>query len=824
MVRLRRGLSCGAFTPQNSSRPVALIPRSHPATKTLPPRMPRLLLAALIGMLAVAPPAMANAADGTGATRRTNRFLDYTSAVRSEILVPTSCPFDPTAIVQLVGADPEKLAAYVRDKIRYEPYLGIVRGPGGTLAAGSGGDWDRAALLRALLTQAGIDSSLLVLRRSPAQADAAVAAFLAARPRAKSLWDLPDVDPARLPPANPFLARFHIPAGNRLVYLRRSLADWRSMVDECLAAASVEQPVLDSSLAASGHPAMGAPFDQWQASLLAGAAERVMVTVTTPSGQRVLPVGPDSGIPAESDLNAAVALSDVPADRNATLTLRLSMTVSGGEADADPMLLLESSLPLGELFRTPTRLEIIPYDPKAANGPPLHWAQDKWFDNISGFKQFLAVLRSGSEETTSKLFDLNGQLHEIADDGQVSDAQNLGGGMVSGFGGALGGDNPSAPVGTHLKALILDIELALPGQPPAKSRRLLFGQERPGGSPIVSFDVLALGGPLGPSTVDWIALDALTADAPMIAAAYGTHGPTDADPAKAVGTEDRIRIPSLLYQWQTGRVILAAEILTRHPNLAVLNGPAIVLQGERLTIDAGARRIGGHTAIDVVFDGQRIVPRIAPAVKEAAEANETLGVASTVLESVLLGRAHPTEDVRGPYAASEEAALSGQTSVVRLSGGTGKESPLAEWAVCNNEPGRLMVFPVSQSATTWWAIDPATGATIGRGDDGEGQSTIEYLKVTKENLANLKCCLGFLSGFMNGNKGAAYDYVMCITSLDNPGEIVAGGAGFLGTMTEDFEASGEAFGLLGDALAGALDLKEAMGEGEGGGGGGGGGE
>ena len=84
------------------------------------PRMP-FLLAALIGMLAVGQTALAASSDGTVAARRMKRFLDYTSTVRSEILVPTSCPFDPASIVQLIGADPDKLAAFVRDRVRYEP-------------------------------------------------------------------------------------------------------------------------------------------------------------------------------------------------------------------------------------------------------------------------------------------------------------------------------------------------------------------------------------------------------------------------------------------------------------------------------------------------------------------------------------------------------------------------------------------------------------------------------------------------------------------------------------------------------------------------------
>ncbi len=769
-------------------------------------------LLAFIGLLAAPCLATAAPASDPAAERRINRFLDYAAAVRSEVLIPASCPFDPAAVVQRVGPDPDKLAAFVREKIRYEPYLGMVRGTAGTLAAASGGDWDRAVLLRALLTQAGFDSALKILPRSAAQSAAVVATFLAGRRPVRSLSELPDIDPAKLPPPSPLLARYHIPPGNRLAHLRQSLTNWRAMSDESLAAAATERSVLDASLAASGQPLTRTSFDQWRSGLLAGAAERVVVVLTTPEGQRILPIGPDPSPVPESDLSATEALTEVPDGRTAMLTLKLSMTLSGKDADAEPGVLLERSLPLGALFQAPPRLEIIPYDPKLADHPPLHWTQDDWFNRVAGFKQFLAIVRSGHDVTSSKLFDLNGQLHEIGDDGQVSDAQNLGGGIGGGFGGALGGNDQSSPPDTHLEALVLSIQLNLPGQAPVKAERLLFGRLRPGVSPVGSFDVLAVGGPVGPSTVAWLTLDALVADAPMIAAAYGHTG---ADPAAAVKSEDRVRLTSLLYEWQSGRLILSNQILAGHPDLASLNGPAIILQSERITIDEKNRAVGGRTAIDLIYDGQRIIPRSFTALAEATAANVTLGVASTVLESVLLGRTHPTEVTRGPYVAAKKASLSGQKPVVRLPGGAGRASPLAEWAVIHNEPDRLLVFPTAEGANTWWAVDPVTGATIGRGDDGEGQSTMEYLKVTKENLSNLKCCLGFLQGFLKGNQQAAEEYLYCITGTDNNANIASSYAGFLGTMAEGFEASGDFFGQVFDVLAGYTDLQDTLREGGG---------
>src|SRR5258708_5726834 len=68
--------------------------------------------------------------------------------------------FDPQAVVEQMGRDPQKLFAWVRDNTQLRPYRGALRGPSGVLMDRFGNSLDRSLLLAEMLHGIGYESRL----------------------------------------------------------------------------------------------------------------------------------------------------------------------------------------------------------------------------------------------------------------------------------------------------------------------------------------------------------------------------------------------------------------------------------------------------------------------------------------------------------------------------------------------------------------------------------------------------------------------------------------------------------------------------------------
>lgn len=86
-----------------------------------------------------------------------------------------------------IGKDPRAIAAFVQNEIRYEPYMGALRGARGTLLARAGNSLDRALLLSEMLRSAGYATRFAEGSLSESQATQLVRAAFSARPAGPQL-------------------------------------------------------------------------------------------------------------------------------------------------------------------------------------------------------------------------------------------------------------------------------------------------------------------------------------------------------------------------------------------------------------------------------------------------------------------------------------------------------------------------------------------------------------------------------------------------------------------------------------------------------------
>jgi hypothetical protein len=739
---------------------------------------------------------------------KAQRYLQYAAAVRERVLTPASCPFSPASIVLVAGNDPAELTDWVMKHIAYQPYAGVVRGAEGTLAARSGGDWDRAVLLQALLSEAGYRSRLKVAPRTPEEAGALVDGFLKGSPAVSSWFAGAQQSAAPSAAPIPLVQQFGAVPENRRLYAAEAMARTRRLVGECLDAAAGQTPRLMDSLDAKP----GQSFEAWRAKLLSGAGERVEVELQTPQGARILSAAPERAPPEAARLASAKSFDAPPGEKVAKLSIRLELTAGeDGKPPAAPVALLSRELPLGGLFCRPIRLEVVPSDDAAAAKPAAEWTQADWSKFVAGFKDFQAILRVGDEWEGSRVFDTSGGIHTVSADGRIEGASHVGGAVGSGFGGfGLGGGSSAAPKGaSRLQSLVLKLELTVPGEPPQIQQRLIYGKDRPDVTPVFTADALVMPGPVSAHASTWLLLDAVTRNAPLT-----TRLITSQDSRRFEQTADAVRFPAMLYDWHALRLMAAHALMAAESGVTILSGPSLVLHSTHLTMDASTHAVGTRHAMDVVFDRTMLLPRDADKVEQAALANMQFGIAATVLESELLRRIDPAQGTRGAYSAFEDSQAAGITPIALAPGADAaavKPAAIVAWSIARNEPGRALVF-AGEGASAWWSIDPATGSTVGRGDGGEGQSAMEYLQITKKNVENLKCMVGFSNQMISGDSRGetAKQWFLCMTGTDNAGNGNGIPGGVEGMLDPDEKVLEIGIGPLADALGGAKDLYDIM--------------
>ena len=90
---------------------------------------------------------------------------------------------DPEALADHLDYQISAAAEHVRTQIHYDPYLGVLRGPSGTISAQAGSSWDQAVLLAGLINTMAGEAQLVRGALSAEDAQRLLGQALAPRPR-----------------------------------------------------------------------------------------------------------------------------------------------------------------------------------------------------------------------------------------------------------------------------------------------------------------------------------------------------------------------------------------------------------------------------------------------------------------------------------------------------------------------------------------------------------------------------------------------------------------------------------------------------------------
>jgi len=552
--------------------------------------MRRTLLALVVLTLAGAQP-LAQEPPSVPGLERFDHLLDVVEARHRA----TPDPSDVWAQAGRLGHDAERIVAFVRDEVAFEPYEGLLRGASGALLARAGNALDQALLLRALLAAGGVDARLVARDLDAGEAAALHAAFAARAPVAED--PPPDVEGAA--------RELGVPVEPIAAIVRERSVREAAVLEEVLEVSAREAARLERLLAAHLVPGPAAlPTRHYWLEI---------------DGVAIDPTATGLGLEGGS----AVGAADLAAQRT-TLTFRLVLERANG-SEIETEELLEVELFVDEVAYRP--LDLVVYPEPDALPHALELMAMTPAERAEALRQvsdFHVALLVDGRRFGGWSFDLEGAVRRPRGDPRVAAATAVGGGMGGLFGRSLGGGAPAASGELH--AVRLEVVVAERDRGERTHTRTLFSA---GDAPFPmlrdSFLVETHLLPAGESARRTLGALAANADA-LRALLYGTGTSRAIEPEAEVA-------PLLLEYADARRRLLAA--LGAAP---VFEGVGIVRESRQLLLPDGEARIALRHAIDLMDTRYAFLDE-AGGYDQAAALRA--GVAETALEWLLLLRRHP---------------------------------------------------------------------------------------------------------------------------------------------------------------------------------------
>lgn len=744
-------------------------------------------------------------------SERLNRMYAALDVVNSKI---DRSLFEIDALADRLGSDPTAMFHFVRDEIRYEPYVGVLRGPLGTLLCRAGNSLDRSLLLAALLQKAGLTTQIASGSLGSQQAQTLVnRLFEPIKPVPQAIPSLAELAPGISQAMGVDKAKLLQLADQMQAYGQQQNKQLMDYVDS-------ESAYLTVLLSKAGVDAgVVTPNDQ----LLAEASQHYWVQYQDPNGQWVdLDSAFTDAEPGKANAQATntFAPNAVPEELyhhlRVTLTLRVMQINDGKDGDTTDNVLLDQELRVAEQQGKDIIVANVP-DPM----PDFMKATGTLGDTLASIKGFQTVLQVGDQATTGKSFDLNGKLTQRLTGAPEAEVANNAGGIGGGFGGLLGGSNDALGGAQQMSTSRIvgewvEYKLSSPtaagGSPEVRNfhRDIVAPSVVQSWSPsdpdnpkttptkiekdgvrqrlFWSAELLPVTGAIAVDYPGYLTLKSFSESRAAIDAlaktAFGGSG--SGNPANP---SSRPPVTNLLLAEGVTRLANKLD-KARFLNLETYFGESGLLAYENASDDSpnGFRR-----GYDIVTFPTRVVGSATNASDETRQAASSQhvreGVLATRLEWALAQEAsrNGTTDVP-PFNATRvfAAAKEGRISAVLLKPGPDGLKKLADTTVPESVKAELsatlsagddVVVPVRpvlldhRQQVAWWRFEPGSGQVIGVLPGGRGQEMEEFVIVT---ITIVPC---FIDWGLSTDKGG-YDFaklVGCSASAATLGGLGYGG-------------------------------------------------
>lgn len=636
---------------------------------------------------------------------------------------------EPVDVAFDLGYDIERIFRFVADQIRYEPYVGILRGAQGTLDARAGNSVDQALLLAALL-----DESAVPYRFARGALDEADAAGL-------------------------------------IDSIATDAAGARRIVEDALARGLDEDASSDATEPSAADGPL-ADLQEQKIRTLAAEAEARLAVAESRLGATVTMLGAtleEAGIGLPTD---TVSLPPAEATDHTWLQvpfgtewLDLDPTLSAAEPGTVLTQAAETLERLPDGLRHRVEFEVLVE--RVQGGRLVTDAileHSAFADEIAGLPiVFGHVTPSGVERFGMTLLNVLGDGRmdyrptlEIGRGSLVAD-EPVAFGLASGEGGGglladsdLFGDGASPTDGAGLPegeatAEWLTVRVTRPGSEPVVARRAVFDRVpahvRHGGEATVeAVKPIELTDVDGTGATEFLPLLGTRAFAIVT-------GPTSLAQILAMSSDNEFSAVPLAYHGL--RDAMAAGMALEAGARTFVDGPDIV----SFSLDVGepAEAANVRFGLDIWHRNQGILPLMGPSMS-VAEAELVAGVMGHIAERVALaglaGAREADDPALGVGALFEAAAMEGVPAVVlrdtipdsMLYGAMA--TVLMEEAV---DAGDVVVVPAEpvivdeRARVGWWRIDPTTGMTVDVMDDASGSETTEYAIIRGRTMRKYRC-------------------------------------------------------------------------------------